>query len=162
MTRFQLILPVPDHDVTKNMTGLRSHVEGPQMYQINSQTNSFQNMCDMLKITIDRLARKIDSLQKEHLRIAYFCVHESGLPDFGRTWMPNGWHQVYFWGAPESFGVRRFKLAMWKVGGTRARYIVLVCVHKSDIPNFGRTWTANSWHQVNFRPTPENFGVWRF
>ena len=82
MTRFQLILPVPDHDVTKNMTGLRSHVEGPQMYQINSQTNSFQNMCDMLKITIDRLARKIDSLQKEHLRIAYFCVHESGLPDF--------------------------------------------------------------------------------
>ena len=90
MTRFQLILPVPDHDVTKNMTGLRSHVEGPQMYQINSQTNSFQNMCDMLKITIDRLARKIDSLQKEHLRIAYFCVHESGLPDFGRTWTPNG------------------------------------------------------------------------
>ena len=41
------------------------HVEGPQMYQINSQTNSFQNMCDMLKITIDRLARKIDSLQKK-------------------------------------------------------------------------------------------------
>ena len=24
-----------------------------------------------------------------------------------------------------------------------------------------RIWTPNGWHQVNFRPTPENFGVWR-
>ena len=40
------------------------HVEGPQIYQINRQTNSFQNMCDMLKAKIDRLARKIDIVQK--------------------------------------------------------------------------------------------------
>ena len=28
MTRFQLILLVPDHDVTKNLTGHRMHIEG--------------------------------------------------------------------------------------------------------------------------------------
>ena len=48
MTRFQLILPVANHNVTKNLTGHRMHVEGPQIYQMNSQTNSFQNMCDIL------------------------------------------------------------------------------------------------------------------
>ena len=36
------------------------HVEGPQIYQMNRQTNSFQNMCDMLLAKIDRLAKKID------------------------------------------------------------------------------------------------------
>ena len=33
-TRVQLILPVHSHDVTKNLTGHRMHVEGPQIYQI--------------------------------------------------------------------------------------------------------------------------------
>ena len=60
MTRFQLILPVADHNVMKNLTGKRMHVEGPQIFQINRQTNSFQNMCDMLKAEIDCLASKID------------------------------------------------------------------------------------------------------
>ena len=31
-----------------NLTGQRMHVEGPQIYKINRQTNSFQNMCDTL------------------------------------------------------------------------------------------------------------------
>ena len=63
---------------------------GPQVNQVDRQINSFQNMCDMLKAKIDRLARKIDSLQQiTHLKIAYFCGHESGLTDFGRPWMPN-------------------------------------------------------------------------
>ena len=48
MTRFQLILPVADHNVMKNLTGKKMHVEGPQIYQINRQTNSFQNISDML------------------------------------------------------------------------------------------------------------------
>ena len=69
-------------------------VEGPQIYQMNLQTNSFQNMCDMLYAKIDSLARKIYSLQKKHLKIAYFGGHKSGLPDFGRPWTPNRWHQV--------------------------------------------------------------------
>ena len=55
----QLILPVADHNVMKNVTGKRMHVEGPQIYQINRQTNSFQIMCAMQKAKIDRLARKI-------------------------------------------------------------------------------------------------------
>ena len=58
---------------------------GPQIYQINSQYNSYQNMCDMLQAKIDRFARKIDSLQKQYLKNGYFCVHESELPVFGRT-----------------------------------------------------------------------------
>ena len=57
-TRFRLILPVHSHNVTKNLTGHRIHLEGPQIYQINRQTNSFQNMCDMLYVKINRLARK--------------------------------------------------------------------------------------------------------
>ena len=63
---------------------------GPQIYQINRQNNSFQNMYGMLSATIDRLARNTDFVQKKHLKIAYFGGHESGLPDFGRTWTPNG------------------------------------------------------------------------
>ena len=54
MTRFQLILPVHSHNVSKNLTGHRINVEGPLIYQINRQTNSFQIMCDML-LKIDRL-----------------------------------------------------------------------------------------------------------
>ena len=48
MIRSQLILPVADHNVTKNLTGHRMHVEGPLKYQMNSQINSFQDACDML------------------------------------------------------------------------------------------------------------------
>ena len=41
MTRFQLILPVDSQNVTKNLTGHRMHVAGPQIYQMNHQINSF-------------------------------------------------------------------------------------------------------------------------
>ena len=44
MVRFQLILLFPDHDVTNNLTGHKMHVKGPQIYQMNRQTNSFQNV----------------------------------------------------------------------------------------------------------------------
>ena len=118
-TWFLLLLPVPKHKVTKNLAGHRIHLEGPQIYQMNCQINSFQNMCDMLKAKVDRLARKIEFVQKEHLKTGSFGEHESGLPDFGRPWTPNGWHQVNFWGTPEHLGVWRLKLAMWKVGGTK-------------------------------------------
>ena len=59
-------------------------------------------MCDMLQVKINRLARKIDFVQKKHLKIA--DLHKSGLPDFGRPWMANGWHQVNFRPTPENFG----------------------------------------------------------
>ena len=62
MTRGQLMMQVPNHNVTKNLTGHRMHVAGSQIYQMNCQINSFQNMCDMLKAKIDRLARKIEFL----------------------------------------------------------------------------------------------------
>ena len=48
MTGFQLILPVPNHNVTKDLMSHRMHVEDPQLYQMNRQINSFQNICDML------------------------------------------------------------------------------------------------------------------
>ena len=65
------------HNVTNNLTGHRIHLEGPQIYQINRQTNSFQNMCDMLYVKIDRLARKNTS------KSAIFVY---GFPEFGRPW----------------------------------------------------------------------------
>ena len=48
MTRFQLILPVDSQNVTKNLTGHKMHVSGPQIYQINQRNKSFQNMYGML------------------------------------------------------------------------------------------------------------------
>ena len=68
MTRFQLILPV---HVKKNLTGHRMHVKGPQIYQINRQTNSFQYMCEMLQTKIVRLARKIDFVQKNTSKLPF-------------------------------------------------------------------------------------------
>ena len=44
----QLILPLHSQNVTKNLTAHRMHVASPQIYQINHQTNSFQNMYGML------------------------------------------------------------------------------------------------------------------
>ena len=63
MTRCQLIPPVDFQNVTKNLTGHRMHVAGPQICQNNRWNNSFQNMYE--KATIDRLARKIDFLQQK-------------------------------------------------------------------------------------------------
>ena len=31
MTWFQLMVPVPNHDVTKNLTGHRMHIDGSQI-----------------------------------------------------------------------------------------------------------------------------------
>ena len=41
------------------------HVEGPRIYQMNCQIDSFQNTCDMLYAKIHRLAKKIDFVQKK-------------------------------------------------------------------------------------------------
>ena len=60
--------------------------------------------------------RKICSVQKTPQN---FGVHESGLPDFGRLWTPNPWHQVIFSNTPKILRIWRFKWAMWKVGGIK-------------------------------------------
>ena len=68
MTRFQVILPVGNHNVTKNLTGQRMHVAGSEIYQMNRHINSFQNMCDILEAKIDclasRAARIVAALQR--------------------------------------------------------------------------------------------------
>ena len=81
------------------------HIEGPQIYQFNRWNNSFQNMYDMYRRQLTIWPGKSIFCQKKHLIFAYFGGHESELPDFGRTWTPNGWHQVNFWDGPENFGV---------------------------------------------------------
>ena len=90
------LLPVDSHNVTKNQTGHRMHVEGPQMWQINRwSTIAFRiyMVCmvwyvwyGMRQLTV--LPGK-STLCKKHLIFAYFGGHESELPDFGRTWTPN-------------------------------------------------------------------------
>ena len=90
------------------------HFRKHNNFKIKESTFAFIN-CDN-----DLLARKIGfCATKKHLKNGYFCVQESELPDFGRTWTSNGWHQVNCLGGPENFGVEHFKLAMWKVGGTK-------------------------------------------
>ena len=99
------------------------HIDGPQMYQMNRQIDSFQNMSDMLWAKIDSLARTINSLQRKNItKFAYFGVHESGLPDFRRPWTANGWHQVNLRPTLENLGVWRFNLAIWEVGGIKIEH----------------------------------------
>ena len=71
-------MSVPNHDVTKNLTDHRIHVEGPQIYQMNRQNNNCQNISDMLKAKIDRLARKINSLQKNTSKLPSFVCTNLG------------------------------------------------------------------------------------
>ena len=59
------MVSVSNHDVRKTLTDHRMHVEVPQIYQMNCQTNSFRNMCDTLGAKIDCFARKIDFTQKK-------------------------------------------------------------------------------------------------
>ena len=65
---------------------------------------------------------------KKYLRVAYFCVHASGLPDFGRLWSPNPWHQANFSGIPEILRVWRLKWALCKV--TRNHLIYTIPIKK--------------------------------
>ena len=37
---------------------------------------------------------------KKHLKTAFFSGQILASPHFGRTWRPNCWHQVNFWGTP--------------------------------------------------------------
>ena len=101
----------------------------------------------MLWTNIDRLARKIDFVQEKHLKIGYFCVHESGLPDFGRTWTQNGWQQVNFRPTPENLEVWRFRIER-----TRARYIfVCGCTEIWEkIESFGKTLRTENIRRENF------------
>ena len=75
-TRFQLILPV-------------HALRGSQIYQINPQNNSFQYMCEMIQTKIVRLARKIDSLQKNTSKLPFLVDTKLGqltLEGPGRNW----------------------------------------------------------------------------
>ena len=85
---------------------------------MNRQINSFQNMCDVLKESLTVWPGK-SILCKKTPQNCLFCEHEAGLPDFEKPWTTNSWHQVNFTPAPENFGVWRFKLAMWEVGGIK-------------------------------------------
>ena len=42
LTRFQLMVPVPNHDVTKNLTGHRMHVEGPKYLKLTARSIAFR------------------------------------------------------------------------------------------------------------------------
>ena len=52
------------------------HVEGAQIYQVDRQPNSFQNLYDMLEAKAGRSARKIDSLHKNTSKtIIFVCTN---------------------------------------------------------------------------------------
>ena len=74
----------------KNRTDHRMHIEGPQMCQINRWNNSFQDMYGMNRQKLTVCPGKSSLCQKKHLKNGYFCAQESELPDFGKTWTPNG------------------------------------------------------------------------
>ena len=95
------------------------HVEGPQVYQMNHQIISFQNMSEYVWHAIGKKWRfgqeKRFFAQKKHLKIAFF----GELSDLGRFWTANGWQQVNFRPTPGNVVVWLFKLSMWEVGGIK-------------------------------------------
>ena len=95
------------------------HLAGPQIYQINRQNNSFQNMYGMLSATIDRLARKIDFVQKKTQNRLFWWTRILTLEGPGRqtvdTSSISGVPLKTLWYNPSN-------LAMWKVGGTKIEH----------------------------------------
>ena len=65
--------------------------KGLLIAKINNWNNSFQNMYDMLYVKVDRFARKTFFLKKKTPKTAILGGKESGLPDFGRSCIPNYW-----------------------------------------------------------------------
>ena len=104
------------------------------------------------------MAREIDSLQaKKYIKNGYFCVHKSGLLDFGRPWTPNSWRQVKIWGTSENLGVWRFKLAMWEVGGIKIErhepdtFFLCVCTEIGEkVDLFVKCSVPGNFQQENF------------
>ena len=76
---------------SKNLTPCRMHWNAFLIAQIIAKCHSFPNMYDMLQAKVDRLAGKTYFVQKKHLKTAFFGGKEFGLPDFGRSCMPNYW-----------------------------------------------------------------------
>ena len=83
--------------------GHRMHVDGLQTYQMHRQIISLQNMCDMLRAKIDRLARKIDSLQQKK-------PHKSRFFWWTRIWVTWPW-------TPNSLTPGQLQAYPWKIGG---------------------------------------------
>ena len=82
MTRFQLVVPLLSHNVTKKLMGQRMQIEGPQIKQ---------------KLTV--WPRKWFPWNKYH-KMALFWLHKYGLPYFERHWTPSSWQKVNLCGIP--------------------------------------------------------------
>jgi len=60
------------------------------------------------------------------------------------------------------YGMNRQQLTVWPGKSICAKIHLKngnFFVQESELPDFGRFWTANRKHQVNFWGVPENFGV---
>ena len=115
MARFQLILPVANQNVTKNLTCHRMHIAGPQIYQINSQTNSLENMYYVWYAVGNNwpFGQENRFCAKKTPQNRLFWWTRTGLPDFGRPLTANGWHKA------------NFRFTPWKLGGMtiQIRYV---------------------------------------
>ena len=94
MTRLQLMMQVLSHDLTKNLTGHWFTYGIPKHQKWIVRPIAFR-VYEMLWSKIDHLAKK--AVLWKNLKMAYFLIYASGLPDFGRLWMSNHWHQVKLW-----------------------------------------------------------------
>ena len=80
------MVPVPNHDVTKNLTGHRMHVDGSQISEMNLTTIAFRKLEHALG---KNCPFGHENLFRPKNTSRWPIVHESGLPDFGRLWTPN-------------------------------------------------------------------------
>ena len=81
----QLILQVISQNITKHRTGLRMHVEGIQICQINRWNNSFQNMYGMNRQNLTvRPGKSILCKKTPHFRLFWWT----------RTWVTWLWKDL--------------------------------------------------------------------
>ena len=137
LTRFQLILPLFYKKSDRSQDARRGSPDIPN----GPSDQSFQNMCDMQKL-INWPGKLILCNKKKHLRIAYFGGHESGLPDFGRSWTPNDWHKVNFRPTPENFRTDSisWNLVVYKHLGTNRFFVTSRADCCEAFECFKRSW----------------------
>ena len=65
MKTCELLATIEFDGVSKTLTHHRMHLKCSKTFQMNPSMHSFQNMCDMLYAKVNRLAGKIDFIQKQ-------------------------------------------------------------------------------------------------
>ena len=116
------------------------HVEVRQIYRMDHLIKAFRICVTCKNWSIGQ--ENWFFAKEKHLRIAYFGGHQSGLPDFGRSWTPNDWHKVNFRPTPENFRTDSisWNLVVYKHLGTNRFFVTSRADCCEAFECFKRSW----------------------